>query len=174
MMGMHASSPTRARSLSRADREVLDSVSVVLDTAGVHAALAVLNARVPHRFTGVYRVDAPSLRSIRLFDRENPRLEVGSDVPLRETYCSLVAVGEAPFATDDARDDARLVAHPARTTVIAYCGVPLGDIGTLCHFDLRPQPVPSDEIPLLAAVADLVLTRLRADGVLAPVIEGSR
>ncbi|MEJ7809312.1 MAG: hypothetical protein WKG32_02745 [Gemmatimonadaceae bacterium] len=168
---MPASSPARARSLSRADREVVDSVSAVLDTAGVHAALAALNARVPHRFTGVYRVEAPILRSIRLFDRENPRLEVGADAPLRETYCSLVAADAAPFATDDARDDAGLATHPARMTTIAYCGVPLGDVGTLCHFDLRPQPVPADEIPLLVAVADLVLARLRADGVVAPAVE---
>jgi GAF domain-containing protein len=136
-------------------------VSLLLEHEGLRAALAFLNARTRHRFTGVYRFDPPLLRSVSLFDRENPTLRLGGDTPMRETYCSLVGEAAAPFSTADAGRDARLVEHPARATVIAYCGVPLrgGDgacFGTLCHFDLRPRLAPSGELALLQVVAPIV------------------
>lgn len=122
------------------------------------SALGYLNARTRHRYTGVYRFDDPMLRCVALFDRENPTLQTGRDVPMVETYCSLVGARIAPFATSDAACDDELVTHPARMSVLAYCGVPLiggsGDcIGTLCHFDDRPRLVPHGEIPLLNAAA---------------------
>ena len=128
---------------------------------GLASALGYLNARTRHRYTGVYRFDHPMLRCVALFDRENPTLQTGCDVPMEETYCSLVGARSAPFATPDAEHDDELVAHPARLSVLAYCGVPLiggaGDcIGTLCHFDDRPRLVPHGEIPLLNAAARAV------------------
>ena len=133
----------------------------VLEERGLHAALGWLNARTRHRFTGVYRFDPPMLRNVALFDRENPTLRAGGDTPMRESYCSLVGEDAEPFATADAGVDARLVRHPARESVLAYCGVPLLEddgrcFGTLCHFDLRPRLVPEGELPLLHAAAPLV------------------
>ena len=138
----------------------------ILAERGLHAALQFLNGRTRHRFTGVYHADPPVLRNIALFDRENPTLHLSGDInPLRETYCSVTSGTCAPFATSDAGRDERLVDHPARGTVLSYCGVPLlhadgRAFGTLCHFDLRPRIVPTGEIPLLARVAPLILRAL--------------
>lgn len=139
----------------------------VLLSRGVHAALGWLNARVRHRFTGVHRIDPPVLRNLLLFDRENPTLEVGSDTPLRETYCSIVGETGRPFAMTNASCDGRVREHPARDSVLAYCGVPLVDearggrvFGTLCHFDLRPQRSSSSDIVLLEAISPLIVAAI--------------
>ena len=137
----------------------------VLNGAGLHAALAFLNARTRHRYTGVYRFDPPLLRNVCLFDRENPPLTLGGDVPMAETYCSLVGERGAPFDTPDAAADDRLVRHAARATVRAYCGVPLRGadgrcIGALCHHDLRPRLTPDREIPLMERAAALIAARI--------------
>lgn len=76
---------------------MLEGVEAVLAAEGAGGVLALLNARVPHRFTGVYRLDPPVLRNVRLYDRHNPRLVVGADAPLRETYCSIVAESASPL-----------------------------------------------------------------------------
>lgn len=147
----------------------LDMLDDVLARKGVHAALGILNARAPHRFTGVYRLEPPMLRNVQLYDRTNPELEIGADALLRETYCSITAFGAAPFSTADTCADNRLLEHPARTSTLSYCGVPLLDasgsaLGTLCHFDLVPQPVPESEIALLQAAAPVILAALRQRG----------
>jgi GAF domain-containing protein len=149
--------------------DVIDAVEDMLAAEGVHAALRLLNARAPHRFTGVYRLEPPILRNVRLFDSENPALEVGASAPLHETYCSITGHTTAPFNTADAGADARLREHPARQSTLSYCGVPLRDeegraVGTLCHFDVVPRPVPESEIPVLEAVAPSILSALRASG----------
>lgn len=154
--------------LSRLSDEI-EALEEVLTTGGLHAALGFLNARAPHRFTGIYRIEAPILRSVHLFDRENPALEVGADAPVRETYCALTGSSASPYSTADARADERLHAHPARESTLSYCGVPLLDgsgtaLGTLCHFDLVPQPVPRSEIALLEAAAERLVRELRRRG----------
>lgn len=128
---------------------------------GLAPALAYLNSRTRHRFTGVYLFDPPLLRNLALFDRENPLLRTGCDVPMNETYCSIVGDRGAPFATENAPDEEELVQHPARLSVLSYCGVPLvGEdgrcIGTLCHFDDRPRLIPYGELPLLRQAARAV------------------
>jgi PAS domain S-box-containing protein len=127
----------------------------------VHAVLRYLNGRTAHRFTGLYRFDGAVLRNVALYDREEPATRVGADAPLGETYCGIVGAAERPFFTAHAGEDPRLVEHAARENVVSYCGALVRaaggtPVGTLCHFDLRPQPVPADEIPLLEAVAPLL------------------
>lgn len=154
----------------RAILEITEALQDILDAEGVHGALRFLNQRSPHRFTGIYRLDPPLLRNVFLFDRENPGLQAGSDAPLRETYCSITGTAASPFHTDDAQEDSRLQAHPARDSTLSYCGVPLWDpssgaaVGTLCHFDLVPRPVPVEEIRVLEAAAPLIMDRLRESG----------
>lgn len=129
---------------------------------GWRDALRFLNARTRYRFTGAYRVDPPFLRNISLYDRENPAVRLLGDIHLlRETYCSIVRVTRAPFATADAPRDDRLESHPARGRFMSYCGVPLkaagGAVwGVLCHFDLRPRTIPRAEVPLLEAAAHVM------------------
>lgn len=151
--------------------EIVEAAEEILETEGVRAALRFLNSRAPHRFTGVYRPEPPVLRSVLLFDRENPGLLAGTDAPLRETYCSVVAGTGAPFATADSDEDERVSGHPAGDTVRAYSGVPLRDasgatLGTLCHFDVVPRPIPEDELALMQELAPKILEALRREGLL--------
>lgn len=137
---------------------------------GPLAALEYLNARTRFRFTGLYHAQAPLLRNLYLVDRENPEVNVsGAICPLDETYCAITCAREAAFATRDATRDARLVAHPARDSVISYAGVPLRLAGgrawgTLCHFDLRPRLLPPAEHALLDSVAPLFVRWLLEHG----------
>ncbi len=135
--------------------------ATILRDDGLHAALRFLNGRAPHRFTGVYRFDPPTLRSVHLVDSFSPDVRRGDDPPMAETYCAIVGATEHPFVTPDTRADQRLDGHPARDQVIAYCGVLLRDelgspIGTLCHFDLKPCDVPVHELPTMEAAAALI------------------
>lgn len=143
--------------------EGISEFRTVLDRRGMHAALAFLNARVSHRFTGIYRIDDAVLRNVQLFDRENPSLEIGADAPLRETYCSIVGETNRPFSSAEAGADERLRDHPARNSVISYCGVPIGSSGTLCHFDLVARPVPTEEIPVMEEAARIIARLLAPD-----------
>jgi GAF domain-containing protein len=148
---------------------LIQSLQEVIAQEGVHAALRDLNRRAPHRFTGIYRLDPPMLRTVQLFDRENPALLVGSDAPMRETYCSITGSQATPFFTADAASEARLEDHPARASTLSYCGVPLLDdsgvaVGTLCHFDLIPREIPIEEIAVLQALAPDILEALRSSG----------
>ena len=150
---------------------------MLLERRGLHALLAHLNGRTRHRYTGVYTFAPPMLRNVSLFDRENPGIVRGGDTPMAETYCSVVGADGQPFATGNSQHDPRLVAHPARSSVLAYCGVPLRDetgrcFGTLCHFDMRPRLIPAAEIPILAEVA--IMVQPYALGLIEPHSRGER
>ena len=130
-------------------------------TGAAHAVLQFLNGRTAHRFTGLYRFDDDVLRNVALHDRADPATRVGADALRRETYCGIVGATEQPFFTVHAGEDPRLIEHAARASVVSYCGALVRSVdgtpvGTLCHFDLRSQPVPADEIPLLEAIAPLL------------------
>ena len=137
-------------------------VERALEIDGLGAAIELLNARTRFRYTGVYRAEPTVLRNIFLFDRENPTLNVsGATAALESTYCSITCAIQAPFSTGDAATDARLVAHPARDSVISYGGVPLRTSGgrawgTLCHFDVRPRLLPPLELDMMCAVAPVI------------------
>ena len=152
----------RGQASSRTDA-VRTEFCAIVASQGAGAALAWLNARTRFRFTGIYHVDPPLLRNVVLFDRENPTLNLsGEVVPLEETYCALTRSLQAPFSTDDSRQDPRLVNHAARESVISYAGVPLwlgsGQVwGSLCHFDVRPRLLPKAERALLESFAPFLL-----------------
>lgn len=140
------------------EEEPLDIASRILEEEGVHAVLGFLNARVEHRFTGLYRFDPPTLRNVLIYDRENPDLRIGPDAPMERTYCSIVGATEEPFHTPDSHDDERVREHPARESVRAYTGVLLEDdegepFGTLCHFDHVPCEPATDDLALLQSLA---------------------
>lgn len=151
----------RKNMMIQANTEILAKFEAVLATRGVHQALRFLNGRVPHRFTGVYRFEPPMLRSVCLVDGYDLTVRRGDDAPLESTYCSIVGRTGGPFASENAGRDGRLAGHPARGSVIAYCGVLLDDpggapFGTLCHFDAMPCDVPVHEMPLMHAAAPLL------------------
>ena len=131
---------------------------------GVPAALAYLNARTPHRYTGIWRYEGDTLRSAALYDRANPALRRGEDAPLSATYCAVVGQ-QSPLVIHEAATDARAQVQAVPTPVVSYCGVLIQDaqgrpFGTLCHYDLqRCQPRLSD-LPLLEAAGALFYQHL--------------
>ena len=140
--------------------EIADAVARVtslLAGADIDGALRYLNGRTRFRFTGLFRVDPPVLRNVRLVDRENPTLNVSGTVSSVDIgYCGVACASRAPFVTADSREDPRLESHPARASMISYAGVPIrmpGGItwGTLCHFDVRPRLIRPAEVTILEA-----------------------
>ena len=139
----------------------------ILEEEGVHAVLGFLNARVEHRFTGLYRFDPPVLRNVLIYDRENPGLRIAPDAPLEETYCSIVGRTEEPFHTRNSHEDDRVRDHAARDSVRAYTGVLLEDdegrpFGTLCHFDHVPCEPATDDLALLQRLAPALRAALES------------
>jgi GAF domain-containing protein len=132
-----------------------------LEHEGLRVALGYLNSQTRFRFTGAYRLAPPLLRSIEIFDRENPAIALVAEVEMQTTYCSIVGETKDGLAVDDAALDERVKTHPAREKYAAYCGVPLrrpdGEaFGTLCHYDPRPRIGTAGQLQLLERVAPLV------------------
>jgi len=130
---------------------------------GTHQALEYLNSRTPHRYTGVFRFDGDMLRNEVLFDRYQPTVQQGDDVPMAVTYCALVGRQEAPVQILDATIDPQ--AAGVETAVISYCGVLIRDAhgkayGTLCHYDLQRCQERTTDLPLLEAAAQLLYKKL--------------
>ena len=146
--------------------EVVGRVRSLLGSADIDTALRYLNGRTRFRFTGIFQVDPPVLRNVRLIDRENPALNISGAVSTLDVgYCGIACSTRSPFVTGNAREDARLESHPARESMVSYAGVPIrmpGGVawGTLCHFDGRPRLIPEREVPILEAVTPLVATWL--------------
>lgn len=141
--------------------QALVDLSALLHRAEVDDALRYLNGRVRFRFTGIFRIAPPTLINLRLFDRENPRLNVSGNIaPVDTGYCGICCATNAPFATWNAQRDPRVESHPASTSMLSYAGVPLRTPngvawGTLCHFDLRPRLVRESELTIFHAAAPL-------------------
>lgn len=144
-MSLNAFEPTAGPSA-----EELSLISLAfaaeISECDVRALLRYLNGVSGHRFTGVYRFEPGWVASVSLYDRENPQVAVGPDVPMHESYCWLTGLGDHSYVIEDASTDARLTSHPARASVRAYLSVPLRDCagqpwGTLCHFDFSPRKV---------------------------------
>jgi len=154
-------------STSPAD-ELLPEISVfttLLQQQGVHAAMEYLNHRTPHRYTGLFRFDGEMLRNEVLFDRNQPSVRQGLDVPMAVTYCALVGQQEAPVNILDAATDPQ--AQGVDTPVISYCGVLIRDTqgqayGTLCHYDMQRCQQRTTDVPLLEAAAQLLHRHLHA------------
>ena len=132
-----------------------------LTVGGPRAALAYLNSRTPHRFTAMYRFDDKTLRNLVFYDAQNPAQDRTDDIPVLASYCVFVRDNGGAFATGHAAHDDRLGAHPKRSVLQAYCGVPLRDeegtmFGTICHFDFEPMDMAATEVELMEAVAPML------------------
>lgn len=146
---------------------IIEELRSMLIGRGAAAALAMLNARTRFRFTGLYVTAPPLLRSVRLYDRENPALHLGGACArLEDTFCALVWRGNESVTVDDAAADPSLHPRTSQGAVQSYAGVPLRSpagcvVGTLCHFDGRPRMLPPGELLVLEAAAPLLATWLR-------------
>jgi len=147
--------------LTRDEQAFLEEFERMLREGGLHPALALLNERTPHRFTGVYLFDPPIARNVGLFDRENRSLEMRNDAPMRETYCSIMGETGRAFCTADTLHDERVADHPARESVQSYMGTPLRRAtrvgGSLCHFDFVPREPADGDYPMLDQAARLIV-----------------
>ena len=162
-----------AKAEDASDTESIAAITIGCERSlrdkGIIGALRYLNVRTRYRYTGLYHADPPMLRNVQLFDRENPLLNVSGEVtPLKDTYCGVVLKTNSPFRTADALEDAHLVGHPARESVLSYCGVPVRSAnglpwGSLCHFDVRPRLLSAREAQILEAAAPL-FARWLSDG----------
>jgi GAF domain-containing protein len=141
-----------------ADAETPDHFVLTCEASGLAAALLELNLRVPHRYTAVYRLDGAMLRNVELADKlGEARPEFLAAVPMGASFCQFV-LKEGEFLTSNSCDDDRLNGHPYKGVMVAYHGVPIpgpdGSLfGTLCHFDVREQPLKDAEFAYLHSVA---------------------
>lgn len=139
------------------EQDVVDAVR----RGELFEALQLLNQGTPYRFTGVYTFDYPYVKSVVLFDRESPNIEIGADVVWNDAYCRMTTISGQPLVVTDSLEDDRLSDHPVRATLRFYCGVPLRTpddqpLGTLCHYDLAPQALPDDTFARLVSVRQVV------------------
>ena len=137
--------------------DVVETFQHTLREDGLFAALRYLNSTTEYRFTGIYRFEEDWVRSFLLFDRGNPHLRIGADVPMKASYCMHTRSAAEPYRIEDAQFDTRLLLHPARESVLSYIAVHLLDLtgsswGTLCHFDFRPHAASNEDIRVLEAV----------------------
>lgn len=150
-----------AAELPAAVAAALQEVQKELAHGGLTAALAVLNRRVPHRFTAVYRLLGPSLHNIATVDKHHHLDPIDLKVvPLKDSFCQFV-LRDGLFLTRDSGTDIRLDGHPYSGVVGCYVGVPIAGrdgklAGTLCHFDLESHDVDDDEYLLLDRAAMLM------------------
>lgn len=122
------------------------------------AGLAYLNGRVPHRYTGVFRLQDGQMRNAFLYDKQG---EIVPDflevVPLQESFCQFT-LKEGLFVTCDSGGDARLAGHKYQGVLLSYCGLPLVDnfgglYGTICHFDAQAMELPEAEFAFFRQAA---------------------
>lgn len=139
----------------------LGAFTTTLRDRGLRNALATLLQRTDYRFIGLWRFEDGRARAAVHYDRENPDLLTSDEVPASATYCSRIHRSARPFATADARSDQRLLEHPARDSVLSYCGVPVMDdmgqvLATLCHYDLVPRDPEQIDLELMVNVAGML------------------
>ncbi len=144
--------------MNREDSEAFANYVVTLKAEGIREALAGLLKRTDYRFIGIWRFQDGKANAAVHYDRENPDETTATEVPEDATYCCFVRETGQPFKTPNALVDERAVNHPARSTVLTYCGVPVMDssgaiLGTLCHYDLVPRDPEQISLELMLSVA---------------------
>jgi GAF domain-containing protein len=139
-------------------RQAFQRFAHTLDTQGVRAALAYIVSLSDYRFISVFQFRDDKAMAALHFDREHPDVLRTAEVPDTATYCCYVRDSHGVFMTANALLDARLVGHPKRAQVLAYCGVPVMDaegqlLGTLCHYDVVSRDPEQLDLALLIEVA---------------------
>ena len=139
----------------------LSEVERALARQGLSGALAVLNRRVPHRFTAVYRRVGQALHNVATADKHLhlDALDLRI-VPVKDSFCQFV-LRDGLFLTHESGTDVRLSGHPYKGVMGCYVGVPVRGhddklAGTLCHFDLESFEVDDEEYLLLDRAARLL------------------
>ena len=152
--------------LSSYVQDALLDLNQVLASQGAQAALAFLNARVPHRFTSANQFVDGHMVCVLLHDKAG-KLQPGmvAKVPLGHSFCQFV-MRDGCFSTTHSGDDERLRGHPYQGVMLSYCGVPLlgarGEVaGTLCHMDPQSQMLRDEEFDVFQRAARVLPKYLR-------------
>ena len=141
-------------------RETLQEYQALL-RARRTPCLEFLNARVPHRYTGIYRLADGQLHNLDLHDKQGEvRPDFLAIVPFEDSFCQFV-LRDGVFLSDDTGTDRRLDGHKYQGALLAYHGVPLLDnrgelFGTLCHFDTVSHGLSEDELSVMQQAARML------------------
>jgi len=140
---LRPSRPPEPTSREDTMQALVEARAIVSDVRGI---VRLINAAAPFRFTSILRFDpGERLTSVWTFDRENPEQNsFPDDATVSSSYCARIRESGLPFVMPDAALEPTVQDHPARHSVLAYCGVPLhrasGDFyGTLCSYDVLPR-----------------------------------
>lgn len=139
----------------------------VCESEGLAGGLRELNARVPHRYTGVYRFEGELMRNLELVDKSGEvRPEHLAVVPFRDSFCQYV-LRDGEFRTCDSGRDRRLDGHVYQGVLLSYHGVPVLDdkgelYGSLCHFDSEDKELNDTEFAMMQRVARVLPAFLRS------------
>lgn len=141
-------------------QEQLEQLRYLLAHSRVRSALELVNQFSRYRFSAIFRINAGDLDNLIIVDRTSPATPRMDTIPVTDSYCLYVRDHKDAFIVEDADLDGRVVDHPKRPVVKAYCGVPIrrtdGSIfGTICHFDFDPVIDDPDAQWWLEQVADL-------------------
>lgn len=139
-------------------QEQCEQLRFLIASGNIRAALELLNDESRLRFTALYLLENTHAINFMLVDRDNMPSGLPNNIPLDGSYCSLVKAAAAPIVITNASLDQRLVGHPSRESMAAYCGVPLLDLngsvlGTLCQFDPVATHITDQTMALMTEVA---------------------
>ena len=140
-----------------------------LDVGGIMAALQYLNSRIDHRFTAIYKFQGSMQRAVFLYDKLGQSGSRLNAIAMSESLSRFITVSE-PFGVTNSATDAFLNENGHRSVVTSFYGVSLSPAGTrptgsLCHFDLKPQSLPSPvERDFLNRASSLLFIRLNGFG----------
>lgn len=137
-----------------------DALARELSLGGLRGALAFLNRRTPHRYTGVFRFDGDMLRNVALVDKWDSSVLKGDDVPIATAYCAHLQRTGLPLEVEDGDADPR-VPWMHGSPIVSYCGAVIKDPqgepwGALCHFDSARCDSRASDMPLLLAAATVL------------------
>jgi GAF domain-containing protein len=140
------------------DDAVFAHFSHLLATAGLRPALIYLLGLTTYRFVSIFRFADGMATAAAHYDRDNPAITRTAEVQEATTYCCFVKDSRSAFVTADAACDARLVNHPSRSSVLAYCGIPVMDsagnlLGSLCFYDVVARDPAQLDLALLMRIA---------------------
>lgn len=145
---------------SHVEKDPVREYENVLNTEGP-AGLQFLNARVPHRYSAVYRLDKGVLHNLYVFDKQGEVVpEFLEAVPLQDSFCQFV-LREGLFRTVGTAQDTRLDGHKYQGAIGSYHGLPITDnfgelFGTICHFDTEPLSMADQEFDLFRQAAKIL------------------
>ncbi len=140
-----------------------------LDAGGIKAALKYLNSRIEHRFTAIYKFQGPTQRAVFLYDKLGHAGNRFNAIATSESLGRFITASQ-PFGVTNSMTDTFMKKHGHRSLVTSFYGVSLSQAdtqptGSLCHFDLIPQTIPSlVERDFMNRARNLLFIRLNGFG----------